>query len=136
MDFGLTPSSLFTQDGQQVQVQGEQSSIQQKQGLGAGLQQAAVNHQSSSSQAAVKQHSAISYQQGPSFLNMDTQQIHQLGPSSSQQKHAGFNHSDTVRYQQGCSPITPQSSPHLTRQDEEFDFPPMSEVLEYMNMYD
>ena len=103
MDFGLTPSSLFTQDGQQVQVQGEQSSIQQKQGLGAGLQQAAVNHQSSSSQAAVKQHSAISYQQG---------------------------------HQQGCSPITPQSSPHLTRQDEEFDFPPMSEVLEYMNMYD
>ena len=51
MDFGLTPSSLFTQDGQQVQVQGEQSSIQQKQGLGAGLQQAAVNQQS-----------AISYQ--------------------------------------------------------------------------
>ena len=135
MDFGLTPCSLFTQDVQQVPVQVEQSSIQQ--GLGAGLQQAAVNQQSSSSQAAVNQQSAISYHQGRSFLNMDTQPINQPGPSSNKQNIGGFKHSDTVRYQQGCySPITPQSSPHLTRQDDEFDFPPMSDVLAYMNMYD
>ena len=60
------------------------------------------------------------------------------GPSGTQQFNgAGFSN-NTITYQQGSySPLSPTLSPPLlTGKDDHYDFPPMSDVLAYMNMYD